>query len=405
MLVGLLAASLAVAAPMATDGTRGTRIHEESLQPAAADAAAPHLSSSTGDGCSLCTPNGDCAAACNALPHYRFGICSWPGSSDSSKCCECHEYECVRTEPPNLQWSDAFSRIFDDAWTGEKCAASATTSEGGHTRARFVRLGYGGLRLGLNNQMLLLAGALAEACLDKSSLVIDVAPRGRVWYEMTASFRSNLSPDVAGRWSMVLDIGRLQTVLDSDERCADTRIVSPACIAGGGESFTLCHGVDGARPDSFFPSVQNGQSQARVELHYKFWGKMPLRDDLPWVPYRSTVSDTSPDLLRAKYHAVHLNLDVDWMIWSTDQKLYWKYKASQDASETEAIAQACCSDRGTPAGQWALGKLSQYVGAIRQIMSVSEAPIVVITAIGKPGTPWRSGCSTSCAARCRMRTS
>ena len=36
MLVGLLAASLAAAAPMATDGTRGTRIHEVSLQPAAA---------------------------------------------------------------------------------------------------------------------------------------------------------------------------------------------------------------------------------------------------------------------------------------------------------------------------------------------------------------------------------
>ena len=96
------------------------------------------------------------------------------------------------------------------------------------------------------------------------------------------------------------------------------------------------------------------------------------------------------------------------MLFGGAQAWYWRYVKSQDARETARIAQLRCSrpkhhrdpakfaalNRNRAAARWALRQIPAYVdavAAIRRRPGADRLPILIITAIGKPGhevTQW-----------------
>ena len=122
-----------------------------------------------------------------------------------------------------------------------------------------------------------------------------------------------------------------------------------------------------------------------------------------WVPRDKRVSVDEP------YIAVHFNLDCDWMIWgSGGGHLYRRYVQAHTARETARISRQHCSrpkHHHDPAkfallnqekgpARWAVRQLPAYVKAIHDIRrrpGAGQLPILIITAIGKPGheaTQW-----------------
>ena len=122
-----------------------------------------------------------------------------------------------------------------------------------------------------------------------------------------------------------------------------------------------------------------------------------------WVPRDKRVSLDEP------YIAVHLNLDCDWMLWGGGGRhLYRHYVQAHNARDTARMTHHFCSrpkHHHDPAkfallnqekgpARWAFGQLPAYVKAINEIRrrpGADQLPILIITAIGKPGheaTQW-----------------
>lgn len=144
-----------------------------------------------------------------------------------------------------------------------------------------LHVGYSGVRLGLVNQMLLLADAIAMACTENTSLIIDVNPSRppHSWRQGFSGpgFARDYSRSVRtgpGRWDEVLDLASLREVMKADPRYAATRIVSPECAVAWARDggVKLCDAVRGARldwdPGSLKGDLMLGQeSELRVPAH------------------------------------------------------------------------------------------------------------------------------------------
>lgn len=217
---------------------------------------------------------------------------------------------------------------------------------------------------GLVNQMRLLGSALGQACDAKASLILDVwttnffPPGSREFggHRCLPAFRSDLL-HVAGPpvpWSTVVDYDRLNALLASLPRCRATRVEPPRCAAAGPVRCPFDCGL--------FDS--------------------PFADELlPQLPLAPLPCEGRP--LPRVYHAVHLNLDVDWLLVNRhgiDTRDYWDF-LSMPPARRNAFRERCCSE----SGEYADDARRLALQLARKVRALPPGPVFVATSIGKPG--------------------
>ncbi len=170
-----------------------------------------------------------------------------------------------------------------------------------------------------------MAHAIAAACVGQASLVIDAKPSThRGWREgIRPGFKPDLSNAVAtapGRWRDVVDLPALRKSLRRDNRCANTKLVSPACaVQWSRSSAGVCllgpvRGVQIMSPTrrSGQPLCRKGAGPGGICDLQKIKKFLEAKKMVPpasivrrWVPRDHSVNLDEP------YIAVHLNLDCD----------------------------------------------------------------------------------------------
>ena len=206
------------------------------------------------------------------------------------------------------------------AWETEPC------DEAPPSAATRVHIGFGGTRLGLVNQYRILAHALAKACLEGASLVIDLEPATDAGWRrgLRPGFKADLSNSVttpSARWREAVDLEPVRKFLKSDQRCSNTRIVSPTCAVQWSRAarIRLCEQLRGmAVMDP--PECREGRDMRSVSGDRGGCGQtrelMRLKTFLhskKMAPPASLVSRWAPRDARVRldepYIAVHFNLD------------------------------------------------------------------------------------------------
>ncbi len=216
-----------------------------------------------------------------------------------------------------------FTVALGPAWETEPC------DEAPPSAATRVHIGFGGTRLGLVNQYRILAHALAKACLEGASLVIDLEPATDAGWRrgLRPGFKADLSNSVttpSARWREAVDLEPVRKFLKSDQRCSNTRIVSPTCAVQWSRAarIRLCEQLRGMEvmdpPDP--PECREGRDMRSVSGDRGACGQTRELKRLKtfllsekFAPPASLVSRWAPRdasvRLDEPYIAVHFNLD------------------------------------------------------------------------------------------------
>lgn len=226
---------------------------------------------------------------------------------------------------------------------------------------------------GLVDQLEILSHGLALACLTNASLVSG------------PFFPSLLSAEMIS-WDAVLSMLQTNKRLQSLHACRHTSLLPPQCLQDERlrQSAALRCSIN-VRTERSAKNQLAGAILARLVV-----GENQL---LNWVPSKPS-SGRPPDRafrLEEPFNAVHLNLDCDWLLFAVNRSLYKEWRHSQ--GETRRRLSGACR-RGAHAAitSFALGAVALV--ATHTLLRFAEAPgwpIVVATAIGKPGheaTQW-----------------
>ena len=226
----------------------------------------------------------------------------------------------------------------------------------------YMNVNYGGFV----NQLRLLSHAITIACAARQSLILDVWTTNfyhndsRMVYfggsDRLPLFKSDLlTVDHVQTWSSVIDYGGLNRVLQSMPECGRTRVESQGCARVAQRTGRLACPLQAYLFD-----------QPRSELL------------LPRIPLvRSQCAAPAP------YHAIHFNLDVDWIIVGNrgiSNSDYWEY-LKMSKTRRRAFERECCSERGFYA-DYARRVADELAAKTRRL---PPGPVFVATSIGKPG--------------------
>ena len=217
---------------------------------------------------------------------------------------------------------------------------------------------------GLVNQFIFLGQALAKACQDGNSMILDVWTMNMLNTSMwLPQFKSDLiSGSLPRLWSDIVDYSALNDVLASVPGCEQTRVEPQRCARA--KHVACPYKFPDFKAHRWFKSTDMWVWQTLL------W-RLPLKIE-SCVP-----RDKWP------YHAIHLNLDVDWVIvsnrgiYNPDYLDYLK----MSAADRDKYSKACCSSTGFYA-EWAK-RVSLDLAA--KVAQLPDGPLFIATSIGKPG--------------------
>ena len=258
----------------------------------------------------------------------------------------------------------------------------ATPCGGAHgTPATF----FGDRHSGLVDQLELLSHGLAHACLQNASLVSG------------PFFPSLLSADMVS-WAEMLSMSETSTMLQSLRACRHTRLLPPHCLHDERlrQSAVVSCPIS-VRAERGVKNELAGDILARLVV-----GENQLRHWVPTKPlhvsqiFSTTAKSTPrpPDYefrLEAPFNAVHLNLDCDWLLFAVNRSLYKEWRQSE-GEDRARLSEAC--QRGAHPGVtgFAIGAIDLVAThTLLRLVDNPTWPIVIATAIGKPGheaTQW-----------------
>jgi hypothetical protein len=225
---------------------------------------------------------------------------------------------------------------------------------------------------GLVDQMELLSHGLARACRENASLVSGPF--------FTSVFGAQLAP-----WSVVLPTQQTNAMLRSVSTCGFTRLLPSSCLT----SANLLRGDANVRlrcPINV-RDVRGNKDALAGELLARFkvgeqqlahsWTASLLARARP--PTHAAFRFDSP------YNAVHLNLDVDWLYFAVNRSAYREWRRS-DESLRRQLSSACRRDADPVITSYARRAVELLaVHTLASFAATWHLPIVVATAIGKPG--------------------
>lgn len=213
---------------------------------------------------------------------------------------------------------------------------------------------------GLVNQLIFLGQALARACHNGDSVILDVRTVNMIDKSLwLPQFKSDLVSATRPRpWSDIVNYDELNHVLASTPGCRQTQVEPQQCAR--------------TRHVRCPYDLVNFELDTRLE---KF-GKA-LLSRLPLKMKSCVPKDRWP------YHAIHLNLDVDWITVSIRGKKnsdYFDYLKMSPA-ERDEYSRTCCSSTGFYA-DWAKMVSLDLAAKVAQLPA---GPLFIATNIGKPG--------------------
>jgi hypothetical protein len=225
-------------------------------------------------------------------------------------------------------------------------------------------LGYKNVNFGgLVNQLRLLSSAIALACAQQKSIILDVWTvnyfpgdhRMGATYNKDNNvipiFKTDLHRRLHRPWSDMIDYKRMNNFLSTYPRCGRPIIEPRKCIYHG-----------------------------PVECPYEssLFGD-PIADKiLENIPFVRDNCRTP-----RSYNAIHFNLDVDWLVvgkYGVQSNEYWDY-LKLNAKERHEYHKKCCSKNGFLA-DYAKNIMNSL---LTRVLTMPKAPLFVATSIGKPG--------------------
>jgi hypothetical protein len=291
------------------------------------------------------------------------------GKTSTSECCKHLLVPQQQVLHCNMDNIDEYAQIVSTYSHGVMQDANCNSNA---NHIGFRTIGFGGLV----NQLRLLTSAIGIACKSGNNLILDVwttdtlqAKTNTVMgqkYSWLPTFKTDLHGKGSFKsWGDIIDIKKLNTLLKN--MCTSTQIVPQKCIH---YSPKLCP----VNPDMFNDTFSEALLPKLPFLQHSRSASIRL----PKIPLFRVMKNFSRNSL---YNSIHFNMDVDWIIFTLDRNLYFKWLSMNDAGRNKLEIEHF-KDMNSKFGKFALHIADMLV---EKTSKLNKNPIYIATSIGNPG--------------------
>lgn len=182
-------------------------------------------------------------------------------------------------------------------------------------------------------------------------------------------------------WSTILQAQQTNSMLQSLHPCRYTSLLPTSCLHDEKLRRSLRCPIS-VRTERGTKNPLAGEILSRLDI-----GERQMRHWMPSRPEHGRAPDSTFDIERP-FNAVHLNLDCDWLLFAVNRTLYkeWRH-LSADGEARRRVSSACRHGADRSITTFALGAIDLVArhALVNFARESTALPVVVATAIGKPG--------------------